>query len=578
MYNISEYLKNEARQKVYRAVTEYNEGRGISGMYKLLIGDIGWRVEYQDRGHHEEKVIEAIHNLYAEDPDSKVDVIFKETLENLFVNACTVEEYVGVHGVVIDELEKELKMTNSFTVDADDMVKKYGDLVTRKYDIFKSEFKNINADFDESFFKTQLYFLERFGLFIEAEQFKGKGQLNFLYWYIGGDIEFSDLSEEDLRRMLIDYRESLPHDRSEKLRIEQKVSHACDSYLSGDKIPLRNLLLGIGEGDMTYFAGGGHNYRIIIELMHSIYCENKESRMNEVLENCLIELICEVRSAYYIKLLANTVMYEKEIENTERGNFEIDIEKLTECFVENIAANHDQYVMESPDFDKWIANKPVAREKTPEEQFVINVRKIKEQIENEVRSLRRYVGWDKEFDEMSEQDRHDLHSRHMSNLNAYEAMIPELTLKVNEAVQNYRAGKKGQLIELLRGKGDGKVEFISGTGHAYRVIIDIMHELYKSDDSCGAAECLDESLYNMAEGMTTVRDIEEMMDLLIYEIEKEKDQSASFMINSTRNFAAMRGNLYQNRERYLSERSEFNKFQWEIEYRAKRICGERILH
>ncbi len=577
MYNISEYLKNEARQKVYRAVTEYNEGRGISGMYKLLIGDIGWRVEYQDRGHHEEKVIEAIHNLYAEDPDSKVDVIFKETLENLFVNACTVEEYVGVHGVVIDELEKELKMTNSFTVDADDMVKKYGDLVTRKYDIFKSEFKNINADFDESFFKTQLYFLERFGLFIEAEQFKGMGQLNFLYWYIGGDIEFSNLSEEDLRRMLIDYRESLPNDRSEKLRIEQKVSHACDSYLSGDKIPLRNLLLGIGEGDMTYFAGGGHNYRIIIELMHSIYCENKESRMNEVLENCLIELICEVRSAYYIKLLVNTAMYEMAIENTEYGNFKINIEEITEYFIENIAKNHDQYIMESPDFDKWLIKKPVAREKTPKEQALINAKKAKEQIEYEVSLLRAYVGWDKEFDEMSEKDRFELHSRYMTELSTYEAMIPNLTLKVSEAVQKYRNGDKEQLIELLRGRKSGKVEFIRGTGHAYRVIIDIMHDIYKSDNSCGVEACLYECLYFMAEVMPTIRDIEEMMDLMIYEIEKEQKQTASFEINSKKISVAMRRNTEDDKEKYFSQVSDFNDFLWKLISRAEKICGDDIL-
>ena len=178
---------------------------------------------------------------------------------------------------------------------------------------------------------------------------------------------------------------------------------------------------------------------------------------------------------------------------------------------------------------------------------------------------------------MSEQDRHDLHSRHMSNLKAYEATIPELTLKVSEAVQNYRAGNKEKLIELLRGKGTGKVEFISGTGHAYRVIIDIMHELYKSDDSCGAAECLDESLYNMAEGMTTVRDIEEMMDLLIYEIEKEKDQSAEFEMNSREISAAMRRNTQDNVESYLPQVSDFYGFQWELKKRAERICGDRIL-
>ena len=190
MNDIVKYLEDEARQKVYRAISEYNEGRGISGMYKLLIGDIGWRVEYQDKGHHLGMVIDAIHNCYAKDPSSKVEVIFKETLEKLLSDARTLSEYMGLEGTVIDELDKELKGTNSFTINADDVVRKYGELVTGAYDSFKTEFKNVNSDFDECFLKTQLYILADFGLFIEAEQFKGKKQLNFLHWYIGGDIEF----------------------------------------------------------------------------------------------------------------------------------------------------------------------------------------------------------------------------------------------------------------------------------------------------------------------------------------------------------------------------------------------------
>ena len=577
MYDISEYLEVEARQQVYSAIMEYNEGRGISGMYKLLIGDIGWRVEYQHKGHHLGLVIDAIHNRYAKEPESKVDVIFKEALEYLLANARTLDEYLGLEGSFIYELDRELKGTNSFVIDADDIARKFGELVSRNYSFFKTEFEKVNSNFDKCFWDTQIYVLTKFGVFIEADRFDGKGQLNFLHWYIGGDIEFSDLTEDDLWRMLKDYRECLPKNRGIEKKAKQMVDDACDSFFYGDKSPLKNLLLGIGEGDLTCFTGGGHNYRLIINAMHEIYYDHKESRINVTLEKCLEELICEVRSAYYIKLLANTVMYEKEIENTERGSFEIDIEKLTERFVENIAANHDQYVMESPDFDKWLANKPVAREKTPEEQFVINVRKIKEQIENEVRSLRRYVGWDKEFDEMSEQDRHDLHIRHMSNLSAYEAMIPELTLKVNEAVQNYRAGNKEKLIELLRGKEDGKVEFISGTGHAYRVIIDIMHELYKSDDSCGVADVLYECFYNMAVEMPTIKDIEEMMNLMIYQIEKEKNQSASFVINTKKVSIEMRRNTEDDNEKYLSQVSDFDGFQWELEERAERICGERIL-
>ena len=108
MNYISEYLEREARQEVYRAIMEYNEGRGISGMYKLLIGDIGWRVEYQDKGHHIGKVIDAIHSRYEKEPESKVDVIFKETIEYLLANARTLEEYMGLHGVITNEFDKEV--------------------------------------------------------------------------------------------------------------------------------------------------------------------------------------------------------------------------------------------------------------------------------------------------------------------------------------------------------------------------------------------------------------------------------------------------------------------------------------
>ena len=577
MNDIVKYLEDEARQKVYRAISEYNEGRGISGLYKLLIGDIGWRVEYQDKGHHLGMVIDAIHNCYAKDPSSKVDVIFKETLEKLLSDARTLNEYMGLEESVIDEFDKELKGTNSFTINADDVVRKYGELVTGAYNSFKTEFKNVNSDFDECFLKTQLYVLANFGLFIEVEQFKEKKQLNFLHWYIGGDIEFSDLSEEDLRRMLKDYRECLPHNQGIVKKAEKMVKYACGSYFRGDKNLLKNLLLGIGEGNMTYFTGSGHNYRLIIDLMHRIYANDKESRVNEALENCLAELICEVKSAYYIKLLGNTTMYEKLVENTEQGSFEINIEKLTGYFIENITANHERFITESPNFDEWLAKKPVARKKTAKEQAVIDTKRAKEQIEYEVFALRKYVGWDKEFDEMNWDDKLELYGRYMADLSAYEAKIPGLTIKVSEAVQKYCNGNKQQLIELLRGKGNGKVEFISGTGHAYRVIIDIMHELYKSDNSCGAAECLNECLYNMAEEMTTVRDIEEMMDIMIYEREKEKKQDASFETNFKKNSAAMRRNRFENMEKYLSQGDDFDGIQCKLICRAERICGEDIL-
>ena len=88
---------------------------------------------------------------------------------------------------------------------------------------------------------------------------------------------------------------------------------------------------------------------------------------------------------------------------------------------------------------------------------------------------------------------------------------------------------------------------------------------------------MDECLYDMAEGMTTVKDIEEMMDLLIYEIEKEKDQSAEFEMNSREISAAMRRNTQDNVESYLPQVSDFYGFQWELKERAKRICGDRIL-
>lgn len=88
---------------------------------------------------------------------------------------------------------------------------------------------------------------------------------------------------------------------------------------------------------------------------------------------------------------------------------------------------------------------------------------------------------------------------------------------------------------------------------------------------------MNECLYDMAEGMTTVKDIEEMMDLLIYEIEKEKNQSAGFEMNFHEISAAMKRNTRGNTEIYLPQISDYYTFKWELNNRAERICGDRIL-
>ena len=68
-----------------------------------------------------------------------------------------------------------------------------------------------------------------------------------------------------------------------------------------------------------------------------------------------------------------------------------------------------------------------------------------------------------------------------------------------------------------------------------------------------------------------------MMNLMIYQIEKEKNQSASFVINTKKVSIEMRRNTEDDNEKYLSQVSDFDGFQWELEERAERICGERIL-
>ena len=176
-----------------------------------------------------------------------------------------------------------------------------------------------------------------------------------------------------------------------------------------------------------------------------------------------------------------------------------------------------------------------------------------ENTENTVeidRLIRKYVGWDKEFDKMSAEDKQQLIARYGSNFESYMIKANELKNKLFDAIQKYRDGDNKQLISYLKGEGDGEVLFISGTGHAYRVVIDLLHEIQKSCNFRIDA-CLCECLCAMAGGIRTYRDRRALMSILAYEAEKEQDRSVGFNLDQGPILDALSMNDNGKAENYL---------------------------
>ncbi len=156
-------LLHYARSMTYIMNRKYKAGNNMAYL-ALLSGVAGTTVEaFPGAGHNYQAVIDAIHSIYRDDPESGVDKGYVEGIEGMIRVATGFPGLNKLVNVLFYEgkLEKEGKAT--FRIDLDTFWEKTAALIRDNKEAYRSEYPG----FDQWLADTRSYAKETFGLNLE---------------------------------------------------------------------------------------------------------------------------------------------------------------------------------------------------------------------------------------------------------------------------------------------------------------------------------------------------------------------------------------------------------------------------
>ena len=156
-------LLHYARSMTYIINRKYKAGNNMAYL-ALLSGVAGTTVEaFPGAGHNYQAVIDAIHSIYRDDPESGVDSGYVEGLEGMIRVATGFPGLNKLVDVLLYEgkLEKEGKAT--FRVDLEGFWAKTATVIRENTDSYRSEYPG----FDKWLEDTKTFAKENYGLNLE---------------------------------------------------------------------------------------------------------------------------------------------------------------------------------------------------------------------------------------------------------------------------------------------------------------------------------------------------------------------------------------------------------------------------
>ena len=134
--------------------------------------------------------------------------------------------------------------------------------------------------------------------------------------------------------------------------------------------------------------------------------------------------------------------------------------------------------------------------------------------------------------------------------------------KMVELINNdYNAGKKIAYLPLLAGIGACIVEVQPGAGHNIFYVVDAIHNCYKENPQGGYDKGYVEGLYALIRvSSAKVGSLEQLLRILFYQLDKEKDGTAAFKINIHDMIAGVNALISENRDVYRKDYAMFDSW------------------
>jgi hypothetical protein len=149
------------------------------------------------------------------------------------------------------------------------------------------------------------------------------------------------------------------------------------------------------------------------------------------------------------------------------------------------------------------------------------------------------------------------------------------TERMVDLVNNdYIEGKKIAYLPLLAGIGACMVEIHPGAGHNFFYVIDAIHNCYKKNPQAGYDKGYADGLYALISvSSAKVGSLEQLLRILFYQLDKEKDGTAAFKIDIDDMIAKINALICENREVYRKDYAMFDSWMERYKKIAKEEYG-----
>lgn len=142
----------------------------------------------------------------------------------------------------------------------------------------------------------------------------------------------------------------------------------------------------------------------------------------------------------------------------------------------------------------------------------------------------------------------------------YDKLVDQAEAMVNIINKKYVAGNRMAYLALLSGVGSCRIESYPGAGHNYQAVVDAIHNCYARDNTSGIDTGYRDGLYAMIKVAGSFSALQTLMNILFYQLKKEKEGKAQFKIDIQEVMSKVNLLISENRVSYEKEYISFDSW------------------
>ena len=142
----------------------------------------------------------------------------------------------------------------------------------------------------------------------------------------------------------------------------------------------------------------------------------------------------------------------------------------------------------------------------------------------------------------------------------YDKLVDQAEAMVNIINKKYIAGNRMAYLALLSGVGCCRIESYPGAGHNYQAVVDAIHNCYARDNTSGIDTGYRDGLYAMINVAGSFPALQTLMNILFYQLKKEKEGKAQFKIDIQEVMSKVNLLISENRVSYEKEYISFGSW------------------